>query len=202
MHFFKNRACVPSIWEVKIMRPMWLIAVGFYMLNKWLPFLVVVKYLESVILDPNCRFSCKRKEGKRWLWNLSPSGNLGASQEQEEILEVQAQGNERNSCLLLNKRQWSIKIKNNGFWWESTNICLFLVSNIFYWAAWKDTYFLLLRQGFVFWPAVYLKETSGLCTHTLNFIICCYSPWCFFYYYYYFTVINKDSVDILLGTLS
>ena len=34
-----------------------------------------------------------------------PEWKLGASQEQQEILEVQAQGNKRTSCLLLDKWQ-------------------------------------------------------------------------------------------------
>lgn len=61
--FKKNGAWVLENNETSL----WLIAIVFYMLNKWetnRPFLVVVKYLESVILDPNCRFSCKRKRKK------------------------------------------------------------------------------------------------------------------------------------------
>lgn len=71
----------------------------------------MVKYLESVILDPNCRFSCKRYIGwERRLWNIS-SVETWSIQEQQETPEVQTQGNKRNSCLLLNKCQWSIRRK-------------------------------------------------------------------------------------------
>lgn len=44
---------------------------------------------------------------------FSTERKLGESQQQQqEILEVQAQGNKRNSCLLLNKWQRSIRKEN------------------------------------------------------------------------------------------
>lgn len=50
----------------------------------------------SILLQTNDRM-------RKMIAKSFPDWKLGASREQQEILEMQAQGNKRNSCLLLNK---------------------------------------------------------------------------------------------------
>lgn len=91
-------------------------------------------------------------EGEKDDWdNLSSR----ASRERQEILEVQAQGNKRNSCHLLNKRQSSIRKENNGNH-------LFELSTTS-WSAWicpAVSIFLLLISRY--WPRTSLRKTLSL----------------------------------------